>query len=72
MGVESLSYVALVRSYKQYTCHVKLANIRLQNQGLYCIPRGDWFEYVSMPHYFAEILVYLGLAIVRVTSLAQW
>jgi 3-oxo-5-alpha-steroid 4-dehydrogenase 3 / polyprenol reductase len=39
------------------------------------IPRGDWFEFVSCPHYFAEILIYLsflmigGLAHVTLLSL---
>ena len=28
------------------------------------IPHGDLFEYVSCPHYFCEILIYLSLNIV--------
>lgn len=28
------------------------------------IPRGDWFEYVSCPHYLAEILIYFSIQIV--------
>lgn len=27
------------------------------------IPFGDWFEMVSCPHYFAELLIYLSMAI---------
>ncbi len=27
---------------------------------VYGLPRGDWFEYVSSPHYLAEILLYAG------------
>ena len=26
--------------------------------------RGDWFEFVSSPHYSAEILIYFALALV--------
>ena len=25
----------------------------------YCAPRGEWFEYISCPHYLAEILIYI-------------
>ena len=27
--------------------------------GQYGVPRGDWFEYVSCPHYAAECLLYI-------------
>ncbi|KAJ6927323.1 LOW QUALITY PROTEIN: hypothetical protein NC651_011401 [Populus alba x Populus x berolinensis] len=27
----------------------------------YVIPRGDWFEIVSSPHYLAEIVIYAGI-----------
>ena len=30
----------------------------------YAVPRGDWFESVSSPHYTAECLLYAGLALV--------
>lgn len=30
----------------------------------YCVPRGDWFELVSCPHFLAEIIIYTGLALV--------
>ena len=29
------------------------------------IPEGDWFQYVSCPHYFAEMLVYCSLLLVQ-------
>ncbi|XP_040941095.1 polyprenol reductase 2 isoform X1 [Gossypium hirsutum] len=29
----------------------------------YVIPKGDWFEIVSSPHYLAEIVIYVGLLI---------
>lgn len=29
----------------------------------YSIPHGQWFEYVSCPHYLAEIMIYLSFAI---------
>ncbi|XP_042509304.1 polyprenol reductase 2 [Macadamia integrifolia] len=29
----------------------------------YIIPRGDWFEYVSSPHYLSEIVIYAGLLV---------
>ena len=30
----------------------------------YGVPRGGWFEYVSCPHYAAEVLLYCGLCLV--------
>ena len=30
----------------------------------YAVPRGDWFEWVSSPHYAAECALYAGLALV--------
>ena len=37
---------------------------KLQNVGV-GIPEGDWFQFVSCPHYFAEILIYCSLALVE-------
>ena len=39
-----------------------LRDLKLQNKG-YQIPRGGWFEYVSAPHYFGEILEWIGFAL---------
>jgi len=36
--------------------------------GQYGVPRGDWFEYVSCPHYAAECLLYISLALVLGTD----
>ena len=30
----------------------------------YHVPKGDWFELVSCPHFLAEIIIYVGLALV--------
>jgi 3-oxo-5-alpha-steroid 4-dehydrogenase 3 len=49
-------------SYHQYNCHVILASLRKERHG-YMIPRGDWFEMLVTPHYFADILIYLSLNI---------
>jgi len=32
---------------------------------------GGWFELVSCPHYFAEILIYTGMCIVRKFAVSQ-
>jgi 3-oxo-5-alpha-steroid 4-dehydrogenase 3 len=34
------------------------------NKTHYAVPRGDWFEMVSSPHYLAECVLYAGLALV--------
>ncbi|CAI0392907.1 unnamed protein product, partial [Linum tenue] len=39
----------------------------------YAIPRGDWFELVSSPHYTAEMLIYAGLLIASgATDYIMW
>lgn len=47
-------------SKHQYDCHVILSHCKKLN-GKYSIPFGDWFQYVSCPHYLADILIYVCL-----------
>ncbi|KAI9320991.1 3-oxo-5-alpha-steroid 4-dehydrogenase-domain-containing protein [Dichotomocladium elegans] len=51
-------------SNHQHTCHKVLASLRTQNAG-YNIPRGDWFEWVVVPHYLSDILIYLSLNVLH-------
>ncbi|KAM5340916.1 polyprenal reductase [Glossophaga mutica] len=56
-------------SAHQYKCHVILGNLRKNKAGavVHCthrIPYGDWFEWVSSPNYFAELMIYISLAVV--------
>ncbi|CRG94755.1 polyprenol reductase, putative [Plasmodium gallinaceum] len=48
----------------QFDSHVRLAKLRpkdiRKNDVLYKVPYGGFFYYVSCPHYFAEILIYLS------------
>ncbi|KAI7904611.1 3-oxo-5-alpha-steroid 4-dehydrogenase-domain-containing protein [Cokeromyces recurvatus] len=53
----------LYASYHQSRCHKILASLRKQDREVYSIPRGDWFEFIVAPHYFADILIYLSLNI---------
>ena len=50
----------------QLRCHAILGSLR-QCRGAndYVISSGDWFEYVSCPHYLAEIVIYSGLLVAR-------
>ncbi|KFQ79400.1 Polyprenol reductase, partial [Phoenicopterus ruber ruber] len=55
-------------SLHQHRCLVILANLRKTKSGKvvslsHSVPFGDWFERVSCPHYFAELLIYVSLAI---------
>lgn len=71
-----------VGNYRQNECHVELASARrrtLATRGPkaspYVIPRGGWFEKFSCAHYTAEIVIYLGLALVVVPTdvfLGKW
>ncbi len=40
-----------------------MADLR-QNTSGYVIPRGGWFEWAACPHYFFELLAWLGLALI--------
>jgi 3-oxo-5-alpha-steroid 4-dehydrogenase 3 len=58
-------------AYHQYVCHCILADLRSNksitatssNSKQYSIPYGDWFKYTSSPHYFAEIVLYVGVCL---------
>ncbi|XP_074847916.1 polyprenal reductase isoform X2 [Carettochelys insculpta] len=55
-------------SIHHHRCHVILANLRKNKSGKvvnlsHSIPFGDWFERVSCPHYFAELLIYISMAV---------
>ena len=56
-------------SWHQWNCHIILARLRHsphnQRTKVYKIPHGDWFEYVSSPHYLAEILIYCSFLLVH-------
>jgi len=50
--------------YEQHRHHVILANLRTTKfKTAYSIPIGGWFEYVSCPHYFSEIMIYFMFAV---------
>ena len=63
-------------SYHQNRCHRILADLRKtprserssNGSASYSVPYGDWFTYVSSPHYFAEILLYLGVSCVTLSG----
>ncbi len=50
----------LVGEFGNFYHHKLLANLRKKESG-YHIPKGGWFEYATCPHYFFELLVWLGL-----------
>ena len=43
--------------------HKLLANLREKKSG-YHIPKGGWFEHATCPHYFFELLAWLGIFLV--------
>lgn len=46
--------------------HYLLSILTRRGKGQYVIPRRGLFQLVSCPHYFGEIVIYLGLSIVHV------
>ncbi|NXL83383.1 PORED reductase, partial [Alectura lathami] len=64
-------------SLHQHRCLVILANLRKSKSGEvvnlnHSIPFGDWFERVSCPHYFAELLIYVSMAVTFGFHNATW
>jgi 3-oxo-5-alpha-steroid 4-dehydrogenase 3 / polyprenol reductase len=62
------AFLCLWAQYQQRRHHIILANLRSsdkkkddQQQSTYHLPVGGWFQFVSCPHYLAEILIYLTL-----------
>ncbi|KAJ3599921.1 hypothetical protein NHX12_033875 [Muraenolepis orangiensis] len=56
-------------SLLQHRSLVTLARLRTGSSGTvktfdHGVPRGGWFELVSCPHYFAELLIYVSLGLV--------
>ncbi|XP_043713866.1 polyprenol reductase 2-like [Telopea speciosissima] len=49
----------------QSHCHSILGSLREHSEKTdeYVIPHGDWFEFVSCPHYLSEIVIYAGLLV---------
>ncbi|KAG7488856.1 hypothetical protein MATL_G00038910 [Megalops atlanticus] len=65
-------------SLHQHRCLRVLAQLRMGNSGElvtlgHKVPHGGWFEVVSCPHYFAELLIYVSLSITcRGGALTWW
>ena len=66
--------VFLWASLHQHRCHHILADLRHVGKGTdtadhsYHQPNGDWFELVSCPHFFAEVIIYAAMLFVFVWS----
>ncbi|KAJ8397527.1 hypothetical protein AAFF_G00438030 [Aldrovandia affinis] len=64
-------------SLHQHCCLILLAHLRTGGSGeiqtlAYKVPHGDWFELVSCPHYFAELLIYVSLSVVSGGQVLTW
>ncbi|XP_054754777.2 polyprenol reductase-like [Lytechinus pictus] len=53
-------------SLHHHRAHVIFASLRKTKKDVsrHMIPQGDWFDYVSCPHYFAECLIYASLGVI--------
>jgi very-long-chain enoyl-CoA reductase len=63
-NMDTLVYVGIVifivGEIGNYYHHKLLADLRAKNDGYY-LPHGGWFEYSTCPHYFFELLAWLGI-----------
>lgn len=69
--------IFVVASILQNQSHSILANLRKDKKGNvvtleHTIPRGGLFTFVSCPHYFAEILIYLSMCLVFAGQSMTW
>ena len=48
----------------QLEAHKIFASMKRKSPESHSVPHGDWFKYVSCPHYLAEILIYLSLLMI--------
>ncbi|XP_026466396.1 polyprenol reductase-like [Ctenocephalides felis] len=62
----------------QFRANITLANLRKdKNSGCvvthkHVVPNGGWFEVVSSPHMFFEVLMYISLGIILHNNLSWW
>jgi hypothetical protein len=59
-------------SYFFFFCRFFFETGVSERRSVYAVPHGDWFEYVSSPHYLSEIMTYssfVGFTRGRVVSL---
>jgi len=65
----TVSLFCLWAQYQQCRHHCLLARLRpfttttINTKTDYRLPVGGWFEWVTCPHYFAEILIYVAFAV---------
>lgn len=65
-AMDALFYLGIVLfiigEVGNYYHHKLLADLRSGTTG-YFIPRGGWFKYATCPHYFFELLAWLGIVL---------
>eukprot|EP01134_Creolimax_fragrantissima_P005463 CFRG5463T1 len=78
------SFIFLWASKHQHRCHEILFELRLEGElegisatngaekSRYKVPHGDWFRYVSSPHYCAEIIIYVSILIATGLTNFTW
>lgn len=71
------SAIFLWAFYVQFDSHLRMASLRKNSSGnvvtlKHKIPRGGMFEYVSCPHYMAEIALYCALTVVLGAPNTTW
>ena len=68
--IQIAACIAFLWAWKHQFIHHKIfAKLKKQlilsgSKSVHSIPHGDWFHYVSCPHYLAEILMYASLSII--------
>lgn len=60
------AFIFIIGNVVQWHSHYVLSLLSRKGNGRYRIPRKGLFHLVSCPHYFGEIVIYLGLALMHV------
>lgn len=72
-GMQGVAICLLGQIVQSHSHYILSTLGKARNTRRYVIPRGGLFQFVSCPHYFGEIVLYVGLALTETEgTLSGW